>query len=71
VVRKRPSLKSRREAEIVEVRQDAERGDRRDWSRWRSGALLVALLVGIGVAAAALIGVLAVALAALMDQALG
>ena len=55
----------------MEVRQGAERGDRRDWSRWRSGTLLVALLVGIGIAAAALIGVLAVALAALMDQALG
>jgi hypothetical protein len=54
----------------VKVSEDVERGDRRG-HRLRSGALLVALLTGLGVATAALIGVLALALAALMDQALG
>ena len=67
----RPSLKSRREADIVEVSDGVERGRGSGWSRLRAGALLVALLVGIGVGAAVVIGVLAVALAALMDQALG
>ena len=55
----------------MEVSRVAEQGDRRWWRRVRSGALLVALLVGIGVAAAAVIGLLALALAALLDQALG
>ena len=41
------------------------------WRRLRAGALLGAVLIGIGVAAAAMIGLLAVALAALADQALG
>jgi hypothetical protein len=71
VVTKRPRLKSRREAAGVEVSRVVERGDSPGWRRLRSGALLVGLLVGIGVAAAAVIGVLALALAALADQALG
>lgn len=41
------------------------------WRRLRSAALLVGLLVGLGLAAAAVIGVLALAMAALMDQTLG
>jgi hypothetical protein len=55
----------------VEVSRVVEQDDRPWWRRVRSGALLVALLVGIGVATAAVIGVLALALAALLDQALG
>jgi hypothetical protein len=66
----RPSLKSGGEAASVEVSQGGGRGHRSSWGRMRSGALLVALLVGIGVGAAALIGVLALAMAALLDQAL-
>jgi hypothetical protein len=52
----------------------SESGEHLRWAdgrRLRSGALLVVLLVGIGVAAAALVGILAVAVAALMDRALG
>jgi hypothetical protein len=53
------------------VGDGAEREHRSLATRLRAGALLGALLIGLGVAAAALIGVLAVALAALADQALG
>jgi hypothetical protein len=55
----------------VQSSEDVERDERSAWQRLRSGVLLVTLLVGIGVAAAAVIGILAVAFAALMDQALG
>jgi len=55
----------------VERSEGVERAGRPGWRRLRSGALLVALLVGLGAAAAAVIGVLALAMAALMDQALG
>jgi hypothetical protein len=63
-----PRLKSRREAAAVEV---SERNDRRWWDRVRSGVLLVLLLTGLGVGVAAVIGALALATAALIDQALG
>jgi len=66
----RPSLKSRGEAASVEVSQGGGRAHRSGRGRVRSGALLVAMLVGLGVGAAALIGVLALAVAALLDQAL-
>jgi hypothetical protein len=55
----------------VEVREVVEQDDRRGWARFRSGVLLVALLTGLGVGVAALIGALALATAALFDQALG
>ena len=55
----------------MEVSRVVEGDDRPWWRRLRSGALLVGLLIGIGVAAAAVIGVLALALAAVADQALG
>jgi hypothetical protein len=71
VVTWRPADKSRRKAAIVERSEGVERVGRPGWRRLRSGALLVALLVGLGAAAAAVIGVLALAMAALMDQALG
>lgn len=54
----------------MEVSEGGGRPHRTGWGRVRSGALLVALLVGIGVGAAAVIGVLALAVAALLDQAL-
>ena len=54
----------------MDVRQDSERGHQ-GWRRLRSGVVLVAMLVGIGVGAAAVLGLLALAVAALMDQALG
>ena len=63
-------LKSRREAAIVEVSEDVERADG-GAHRVRSGALLAGFLTCLGVATAAVLGVLAVAVAALMDQALG
>ena len=55
----------------MEVSRVVERDDSPGWRRLRSGALLVGLLVGIGVAAAAVIGVLALGLTALADRALG
>ena len=55
----------------MERSEGVERVGRPGWRRLRSGALLVALLVGLGAATAAVIGVLALAMAALMDQALG
>ena len=54
----------------MNVSGDSERGHQ-GWRRLRSGAVLVAMLVGIGVGAAAVLGVLALAVAAVMDQALG
>jgi hypothetical protein len=41
------------------------------WRRLRSGALLALLLAGIGVTIAAIVGVVALATAALVDQTLG
>jgi len=55
----------------MEASEGTERSDRSAWTRLRSGVLLGGLLIGIGVAAAAVIGIVAVAVAALMDQALG
>jgi hypothetical protein len=55
----------------VEVSEVAEPEPRTRWHRLRSGLLLAALLTGLGVATAALIGVVVLATAALLDQALG
>jgi hypothetical protein len=48
-----------------------ERTDRPWWLRVRSAALLALLLTGLGIATAAVIGVLALGLGALLDNALG
>ena len=50
-----------------------ERVDGRDpvWARLRSVGLLALLLTGLGVAAAATVGAIAIAVATLVDQALG
>jgi hypothetical protein len=55
----------------VEVSEGAERDVRPWWVRVRSGVLLALLLTTLGVATAAVIGLFALAMAALMDQALG
>ena len=55
----------------MEVGEVGEREQRSGWTRLRSFLLLAALLTGLGVAAAALIGLLALATAAVLDQALG
>jgi hypothetical protein len=64
-------LKSRQEARRVEVSEVAEAGDRRGWAWLRSAGTLALVLTGLGIAAAAVIGVLGLAVAALVDQALG
>jgi len=48
-----------------------ERDHRPWWLRLRSAFLLGLLLVGLGVAAAAVLGLVALAVASLFDQALG
>ena len=55
----------------MELRDPAEPGDRPWWVRLRSAGLLAVLLTGLGVAVAAVIGAVAIAMAALIDQALG
>ena len=55
----------------MEVTEVAEPEPRPGWRRLRSGLLLAVLLTGLGVGMAALIGVLALATAAILDQALG
>ena len=50
---------------------DVEGGDRRGWAKVRSAGLLVLLVAGLGVGVAAVVGALALASAALIDQALG
>lgn len=55
----------------MEVRESVERGDRPLWTRLRSAGLLALLLTGLGVAAAAVVGAMAIAVATLVDQALG
>ena len=54
--------------EVDEVVETEQHGG---WTRLRSFLLLAALLTGLGVAAAALIGLLALVTAAVLDQALG
>jgi len=55
----------------VEVSEVVEWDRRPWWGRLRSAVLLGVLLAGLGLATAAVIGLLALALAALFDQALG
>ena len=55
----------------MEIDEGAERDARPWWVRLRSGALLALLLTALGVATAAVVGLLALATAALIDQALG
>ena len=55
----------------MEASEVAERDVRPWWVRVRSGVLLALLLAVLGVAAAAVIGLFALAMAALIDQALG
>jgi hypothetical protein len=71
VVTNERRLKSRWKAADVEVSEVVERDARPWWVRLRSGVLLALLLTALGVATAAVIGLLAVASAALIDQALG
>jgi hypothetical protein len=71
VVSNGPRLKSRRKAAGVEASEVAERDVRPWWVRLRSGVLLALLLTILGVATAAVIGLVALAMAALIDQALG
>ena len=55
----------------MEVSEVVDQDERPWWVRVRSASLLVLLLVGLGIAAAGVVGVLALALGALLDQALG
>jgi hypothetical protein len=55
----------------VVVREDAGRDERTWWVRLRSAAVLALLLLGLGIAVAAVLGVVALAVAALFDRALG
>ena len=55
----------------MEASEVAERDVRPWWVRVRSGVLLALLLTVLGVATAAVVGVVALAMAALIDQALG
>ena len=55
----------------MNVSEVAERDRRPWWVRLRSAVLLVLLLAVLGVATAAVVGLLALAMAALIDQALG
>ena len=55
----------------MEIGEVVETEQRAGWTRLRSFLLLAALLAGLGVAAAALIGLIALATAAVLDQALG
>ncbi len=55
----------------MEVSEVVERDVRPWWVRVRSGLLLALLLTALGVSAAAVIGLFALAMAALIDQALG
>jgi hypothetical protein len=71
VVSNDPLLKSGHKAVGVEVDEVVETEQRGGWTRLRSFLLLAALLTGLGVAAAALIGLLALGTAAVLDQALG
>jgi hypothetical protein len=64
-------LKSRQEARRVEVSETGERADHRWLPPLRSAGLLGLLLTGLGVAVAAVVGLVALGLAALIDQALG
>jgi hypothetical protein len=57
--------------EVDEVDEVVETDKRGGWTRLRSFLLLAALLTGLGVAAAGLIGLLALLTAAVLDQALG
>jgi hypothetical protein len=71
VVSNGPLLKSGHKAVGVEIGEVVETEQRAGWTRLRSVLLLAALLAGLGVAAAALVGLLALATAAVLDQALG
>jgi hypothetical protein len=64
-------LKSRQEARRVEVSETVERGGRGGLAHLRAAGLLALLLMGLGVAVAAVVGLVALGLAALIDQALG
>ena len=55
----------------MEVNDVVERGERPRGARVRSGLLLALLLIGLGVGVAAVVGAIALATAALIDQALG
>ena len=55
----------------MEVSDPIERDQPRWWVRLRSAAVLALLLTALGVAVATVIGVLAIGVAALFDQALG
>ena len=55
----------------MQVEGVTERDERPWWVRARSGVLLALLLTGLGVLVAAVIGVSVLAIAALLDQALG
>jgi len=55
----------------VEVSEVAEPAPRTGWHRLRAGLRLALLLTGLGIALAALIGVLALVTAAVLDRALG
>ncbi len=55
----------------MEVAEAVDRRDRPWWSRLRSAGLLALLLTALGVGVAAVIGAFALAMTALIDQALG
>jgi hypothetical protein len=55
----------------VEVTEVVDQTERSWWTRVRAAGLLVLLLVGLGVAAAAVLGVLTLVLGTFLDQALG
>jgi hypothetical protein len=55
----------------VEVGEPVEQSSDPWWRRLRALVLLVLLLAGLGVAVAAVVGVVSLAVAALVDQALG
>jgi hypothetical protein len=55
----------------VETTDAAEQDLRPWWVRLRAGVVLTMLLIALGVAVAAVVGVAALAVAALFDQALG
>lgn len=55
----------------MKLRESDEPGVRSAWTRLRSVGLLALLLTGLGVAAAATVGAVAIAVATLIDQALG
>ena len=55
----------------MQVKDRVERGDGRRGVQLRSAGLLALLLMGLGIAAAAVVGLVTLGLAALIDQALG